>query len=68
MKNLRRKRISKGWTLEYVASKTGVSKQTVYDWEQGRRYPSYQALCRLEDLFQMSHRELLSIDNSHCTA
>ena len=56
---LQQERIKHGWTQDYVARKCGVSMQAVCDWEHGRRKPSYTALVKLEDLFQMSHRELL---------
>ena len=55
MKVERKKR---GWTQQYVAEKCQVSFQTVCDWENYRRKPSYDVLCKLEDLFGMSHREL----------
>ena len=55
---LKRERVKRGWTQGHVAKACGVSTQTVYDWESGRRKPSYEVLVKLEDLFQKSHREL----------
>lgn len=55
---MRRERVKRGWTQEYVAEKCGVSPQVVCDWERGRRKPSYAVLVKLEDLFGMTHREL----------
>lgn len=57
---LRKERIARGWTQAYVAEQCGVSYQVVCDWENGRRKPSYEVLCKLEDLFQLSHRELFA--------
>ncbi len=55
---LRQERINKGWTLEFVAEKLGTTKQSVCDWEQCRHIPSYKILVKLENLFNLSHREL----------
>lgn len=55
---LKRERVKRGWTQGQVAKACGVSTQTVYDWESGRRKPSYEVLVKLEDLFKMNHREL----------
>lgn len=30
-------RVSKGWTQAEMAEKMGVSRQTVFDWENGKR-------------------------------
>ena len=60
---LRQERISRNWTLDYVAEKVGVSKQAVHDIEVGRRKPSYNVLVALEDLFGLSHRILFSYGN-----
>lgn len=59
MTNLATERKKHNWTLEYVAHETGVKKQSVHDWETGRKKPSYEALLKLENLFGKSHRELL---------
>lgn len=55
---LRQERIKRGWTQDYVAKKCGVSCQTVCDWENSRRKPSYDVLVKLEDLFGFTHRQL----------
>lgn len=55
---LRNERIKRGWTLDFVAKACDVSAQAVCDWEHNRRKPSYEALTKLEDLFEVSHREL----------
>lgn len=56
---LRQERIRRGWTQEYVAEKCGVSPQTVCDWENNRRKPSYNVLVKLLDLFEYNDIRLL---------
>lgn len=59
MKNaLQKERVTRGWTRAYVAECCGVSYQTVCDWENNRRKPSYAVLVKLENLFTANHREL----------
>lgn len=48
---IRQERKRHVWTLEYVAKKCGISKQTAHDIETGRRKPSYDVLVKLLDLF-----------------
>ena len=60
---LQEERIARGWTQAYVAEHCGVSYQTVCDWENNRRKPSYTVLVKLEDLFATSHRELFKEAN-----
>lgn len=48
---LKQERIKRGWTQDYVAKKCGVSCQTVCDWENSRRKPSFDVLVKLLDLF-----------------
>lgn len=47
--NLRRLRANRGWSLEAVAERAEVSKNTVIQVEQGRANPSIATLCRLAD-------------------
>ena len=56
---MRQKRINNGWTLEYVAEKVGTTKQTIQRIETNQRKPSYEVLDKLENLFNLSHRDLL---------
>lgn len=57
---MRQERIRRGWTLEYVGEQVGISKGAVLNMETGRRKPSYDTLLKLEDLFEMTHRELFA--------
>ena len=56
---MRDERIDRRWTQTFVAEKLGVSKQLIQNIETNRRKPSYHVLVKLEDLFGMTHRELL---------
>lgn len=59
LRMMRQERVSRGWSREYVAEQTGVTAEAIRLIENGERNPSYPVLVKLEDLFQMSHRELL---------
>lgn len=56
--NIRQERINKGWSLDFVAKQIGVTNQAINLIETAQRDPSYKVLCKLEDLFKKSHREL----------
>ena len=62
MKRLRiqQERISKDWTLEYVAQKIGTTNQAISLIENGKRNPSYSNLLKLEELFGLPHRQLFA--------
>lgn len=55
---MRQERIKRGWSCEYVAENTGLSTEAIRLIETGERNPSYPILVKLEDLFQMNHRQL----------
>ncbi len=55
---IRQERIKRGWSIDYVAEKTGLSDEAIRLIETGERNPSYSVLVKLEDLFQMNHRKL----------
>ena len=55
---IRQERIKRGWTQEYVSRKIGLSLTAIQKIETGERNPSYPVLVKLEDLFQMNHRNL----------
>lgn len=55
---LREKRIEKGWKLDYVAQKIGVSKVTIHDLETGKSQGSIKVWDALEDLFGIPQRKL----------
>lgn len=55
---IRQERIKRGWSCEFVAEKAGLTAEAIRLIETGQRKPSYDVLVKLEDLFQMGHREL----------
>lgn len=59
---LRQERIKRGWTQDYVAKKCGVSCQTVCDWENNRRKPSFDVLVKLLDLFEFNDPRKLFVE------
>ncbi|GHV34577.1 hypothetical protein FACS1894187_05420 [Synergistales bacterium] len=56
--NIRQKRISKGWTQQYVGQKVGVSKQAIHDIETGKQKPSYDVLLKLLTLFDVDYNNI----------
>ncbi len=58
MLKIRQERKNNHWTQLYVAEKIGTTKQTVQYLETGKIKPSYEILVKLENLFNLSHREL----------
>lgn len=55
---IRQERVKRGWTQEYVARRIGLSLTAIQKIETEERNPSYPVLVKLEDLFQMNHRDL----------
>lgn len=64
---IRQERIKKGWTIESVAKKIGISKQSMQRLETGENNPSYKVLMKLEDLFGLTHRELFMVTTNEMT-
>jgi transcriptional regulator with XRE-family HTH domain len=58
--NIKRERLTKGWTQGYVGKQVGVTKTAVHDIENLRRKPSYDVLIKLENLFNQDHRYLFA--------
>jgi len=59
MLRIRQERINRHWTQVFVANKIDTTKQTVQYLETGKIKPSYEILVKLENLFNLSHRDLL---------
>jgi len=51
-------RKAKGMTLDAVAKELGVSKPTVWAWEQGRARPSPERYARIAELFGLGESRL----------
>jgi len=52
-------RQSRGWSVERMANRLGVSRQSVWYWESGQRQPKPSMLARIAKQFGVSERELL---------
>ncbi len=59
-RNLRDARTERGWTLEKLASRSGVSKGMVVQIEQGRTNPSIGTLSKVSDALGVSLADLVS--------
>lgn len=55
---IREERAKRGWSCDFVAERAGLTAEAIRLIETGERNPSYPVLIKLEDLFQMNHREL----------
>lgn len=53
-------RLKKGWSQEFVAKAIGISRPAYNLIENNNRKPSYDVLVKLEDLFELTHRELFA--------
>ncbi|MCL2337696.1 MAG: helix-turn-helix transcriptional regulator [Firmicutes bacterium] len=58
---IRQERIKRGWPQEYVGQQVGITNQAVNLLETAQRDPSYKVLCKLEDLFNLNHRQLFAV-------
>lgn len=61
MRHIRTMRLQRGWTLDFVAQKAGITKSAYCHIEAGRRGASTSVWDRLEDLFGIDQRELREI-------
>lgn len=59
MEGLKQKRIEKGVSQIWVATKLGVKRNTVCQWENGMRSPKKDRLIQLAQLFNCTIEELL---------
>ena len=60
---LKQERIKNGWTQEFVATQTGVTRTAYSLIETGKRKPSYDVLVKLLDLFGCSDpRKLFALN------
>lgn len=58
---MRLERINRDWTQAYVGEKVGLTKTAIHDIETGKQKPSYEVMCRLENLFNLNHRQLFTM-------
>lgn len=60
---MKEERIKRGWTQRKIADEVGLTTTAISDIENGNAKPSYKVLCKLEDMFGLTHRELFkSVD------
>lgn len=59
-KRLKKYRIDAGYTIYSLAEKLNVNYSTVSYWENGIKHPRHNKIMELEDLFNVSYRELFS--------
>ena len=56
---IREKRKARGWSLEKLADKVGITFQTLSRWERNEQTPrDFFAVCDLADIFECSLDEL----------
>lgn len=58
MLNMKYMRICRRLSQKAVADAIGVSQNQISLYEAGKRKPGYNELCKLEDFYGVSHREL----------
>lgn len=58
-KKLRTARMVAGLTQEAAARGVGVTRQTVFNWENDRSYPDAVSMIRLSRLYGISCEELM---------
>lgn len=59
MLKMKQERIKNEWSQSKVAIKLGITKSAYSNIETLKRKPSYEVLVKLENLFNLSHRDLL---------
>lgn len=63
-RNVRRLRQERGWSLDALAARAGVSKGMLIQIEQTRTNPSLGTLCRLSDAIGVSLARLVELDEA----
>jgi transcriptional regulator with XRE-family HTH domain len=53
-------RQSRGWSMEDVAERLGVSRQSVWYWESGKRHPKRPMVSLIAALYGVGERDLLA--------
>ena len=61
-------RKQRGWSLEQLGAKIGVTRQTVSKWETGDTTPELAKLIELSSLFEISVDQLIGIEERKDTA
>lgn len=61
---IRQARKNRLWTLDKLATELGISKVSVWAWEQDRSKPRLHLLERLSELLEIPPRWLLSVEHA----
>ncbi len=61
-RNTRELRGGRGWTLDQLAGRSGVSKGMLVQIEQARTNPSIATLCRVAEAFDVTLAQLVELD------
>ena len=59
---IKRARLSRGWTLDKLASEVGVSRVSVWGWEHDRSSPRLEMLAKISSAFGLTTQALLEGD------
>lgn len=60
--NLKDMRIKNKYNQEDIAEQLGVTKQTISNWEKGKRTPDINHLIKLANIYQVTLDSLIGID------
>ena len=60
--NLKDIRIKNKYNQEDIATQLGVTKQTISNWEKGKRTPDINHLIKLANIYQVTLDSLIGID------
>ena len=60
--NLKDMRIKNKYNQEDIAEQLGVTKQTISNWEKGKRTPDINHLIKLDNIYQVTLDSLIGID------
>jgi transcriptional regulator with XRE-family HTH domain len=63
-RNTRRLRTARGWSLDHLATRSGVSKGMLVHLEQGRTNPSLGSLCKVAETLGVSVAALVELDEA----
>lgn len=58
-------RINVNLSQEEAATRLGVSKATIINWENGRSFPDVMQLKRIEEVYGVSYNNLLFLPQVH---
>ncbi|MCC0705065.1 tetratricopeptide repeat protein [Clostridioides sp. ES-S-0049-02] len=58
-KNIKKYRLLKGWTQEQLASESGLSKNAIYNYENGKRNPNIKFLSQIADALEIDYENIL---------